>query len=104
MTAPAPGRWDSFLLAGGAGNARPSGRAAGESIDSSPLQDKTRRSIAYLLVALLPFLVIALLAMVVFGAITVGKLEEFDVFLGPLVALVSVSGAIGYYYVKKRNM
>ena len=38
------------------------------------LEDKTRRSIAYLLIALLAFLVIALLAMVVFGVITVGTL------------------------------
>ena len=44
---------------------------------------------------------IALLAMVVFGVITVGEVKEFDVFLGPLVALVS--GAIGFYFTRKRN-
>ena len=32
---------------------------------------------------------IALLAMVVFGVITVGEVKEFDLFLAPLVALVT---------------
>ena len=65
------------------------------------LEDKTRRSIAYLLIALLALLVIALLAMVVFGVITVGELKEFDLFLAPLVALVT--GATAYYFTRKRT-
>ena len=35
------------------------------------------------LIALLAFLVIAVLAMVVFGVITVGEVKEFDVFRPP---------------------
>ena len=57
------------------------GPRGGDSYDPRPLEDKTRRSIAYLLIALLAFLVIFLLAMVVFGVITVGEVKEFDVFL-----------------------
>ena len=60
-----------------------------------------RRSIAYLLIALLAFLVIALLAMVVFRVITVGEVKEFDLFLAPLVALVT--GAAAYYFTRKRT-
>ena len=41
------------------------GPRGGDSHDPRSLEDKTRRSIAYLLIALLAFLVIALLAMVV---------------------------------------
>ena len=77
------------------------GPRSGDSYDTMPLEDKTRRSIAHLLVALLAFLVIALLAMVGFGVISVGEVKEFDVFLGLLVALVS--GAIGFYFARKRN-
>ena len=50
---------------------------------------------------MLALLVIALLAMVVFRVITVGKAREFGVFLGPVVALVS--GATGFYFAKRRN-
>ena len=74
---------------------------AGDSHDPRALEDKTRRSIAYLLIALLAFLVIALLAMVVFGVITVGEVKEFDLFLAPLVALVT--GATAYYFTRKRT-
>ena len=73
----------------------------GDSHDPRSLEDKTRRSIAYLLIALLAFLVIALLAMVVFGVITVGEVKEFDLFLAPLVALVT--GATAYYFTRKRT-
>ena len=77
------------------------GPRGGDSHDPRPLEDKTRRSIAYKLIALLAFLVIALLAMVVFGVITVGEVKEFDVFLAPLVALVT--GATAYYFTRKRT-
>ena len=77
------------------------GPRGGDSHDPRSLEDKTRHSIAYLLIALLAFLVIALLAMVVFGVITVGEVKEFDVFLAPLVALVT--GATGYYFTRKRT-
>ena len=65
------------------------GPRGGDSYDPRPLEDSTRRGIAYKLIALLAFLVIALLAMVVFGVITVGEVKEFDLFLAPLVALVT---------------
>ena len=77
------------------------GPRGGDSHDPRSREDKTRRSIAYLLIALLAFLVIALLAMVVFGVITVGEVKEFDVFLAPLVALVT--GATAYYFTRKRT-
>ena len=77
------------------------GPRGGDSYDPRPLEDRTRRSIAYKLIALLAFLVIALLAMVVFGVITVGEVKEFDLFLAPLVALVT--GATAYYFTRKRN-
>ena len=69
------------------------GSRGGDSHDPRLLEDRTRRSIAYKL--------IALLAMVVFGVITVGEVKEFDVFLAPLVALVT--GATGYYFTRKRT-
>ena len=78
----------------------PGPRGGGGSYDPRPLEDRTRRRIAYLLIALLAFVVIFLLAMVVFGVITVGEIEEFDLFLAPLVALVS--GATAYYFTRKR--
>ena len=68
----------------------------GTSYDPRPLEDKARRQIAYLLIALLALLVIALPAMVVFGVIAVGDVKEFGVIHGPLVALVSA--ATGFYY------
>ena len=77
------------------------GPCGGGSYDPRPLEDRTRRSIAYLLIGLLAFLVIFLLAMVVFGVITVGEIKEFDLFLAPLVALVT--GATAYYFTRKRN-
>ena len=73
----------------------------GDSHDPRAPEDKTRRSIAYLLIALLAFLVIALLAMIGFGVITVGEVKEFDLFLAPLVALVT--GATAYYFTRKRT-
>ena len=56
--------------------------------DPRPLEDKARRRIAYLLIALLALLIIALLGGVVFGIVPVDEMKEFGVILGPLVALV----------------
>ena len=72
----------------------------GRTYDPRPLEDKARRSIAYLLIALLALMIVALLAAVVFGVIPVSEIEEFDVILGPLVALVSA--ATGFYFASKR--
>ena len=47
------------------------------------------------------FLIVALLAGVVFGVITVGRIEAFGVILGPLVALVS--GTVGFHFARKCN-
>ena len=68
--------------------------------DPRPLEDKARRRIAYLLIALLVLMIVALLAGVVFGVIPVSEIEEFDVILGPLVD--PVSAATGLYYGTRR--
>ena len=68
--------------------------------DPRPLEDKARRRIAYLLIALLALMIVALLAGVVFGVIPVSEIEEFAVILGPVVALVSA--ATGFYYGTRR--
>ena len=73
----------------------------GTSYDPRPLGDQVRRSIAYLLIALLAFVVIAPPAMVAFGVIGVGDVKEFRVLVGAVVTLVS--GATGYYYARKRD-
>ena len=72
----------------------------GTAYDPRPLEDKARRRIAYLLIALLALMIVALLAAVVFGVIPVSEIEEFDVILGPLVVLVSA--ATGFYFASKR--
>ena len=72
----------------------------GRTYDPRPLEDKARRRIAYLLIALLALMIVALLAGVVFGVIPVSEIEEFDVILGPLVVLVSA--ATGFYFASKR--
>ena len=72
----------------------------GKTYDPRPLEDKARRRIAYLLIALLALVIVALLAGVVFGVIPVSETKEFDVILGPLVALVSA--ATGFYFASKR--
>ena len=73
----------------------------GKDYDPRPLEDKARRRIAYLLIALLALQVTGLLTMVLFGVITVGDVKEFGVIVGPLVALVSA--ATGFYFATKRN-
>ena len=72
----------------------------GKTYDPRPLEDKARRRIAYLLIALLALVIVALLAGVVFGVIPVSEIEEFDVILGPLVVLVSA--ATGFYFASRR--
>ena len=72
----------------------------GKTYDPRPLEDKARRRIAYLLIALLALVIVALLASVVFGVIPVSEIKEFDVILGPLVVLVSA--ATGFYFASKR--
>ena len=72
-----------------------------DSYDPRPLEDKARRRIAYLLIALLALQVTALLTMVVFDVIGVGEIKEFGVILGPLVTLVAA--ATSFYYASRRN-
>ena len=72
----------------------------GTTYDPRPLEDKARRRIAYLLIALLALMIVALLAGVVFGVIPVSEIEAFAVILGPVVALVSA--ATGFYYGTRR--
>ena len=74
---------------------------AGKAHHPRPREDRARRRIAYLLIALLALLVVALPAMVVFDVIPVGEIKEFGVILGPLVALVSA--ATGFYYAGSRQ-
>ena len=69
--------------------------------DPRSLEDKARRRIAYLLIALLALQVTGLMAMVVFGIITVGDVKGFGVILGPLVTLVAA--ATSFYYATRRN-
>ena len=72
----------------------------GKTYDPRPLEDKARRRIAYLLIALLALMIVALLAGVVVGVIPVSEIEAFAVILGPVVALVSA--ATGFYYGTRR--
>ena len=73
----------------------------GKKYDSRPLDDKARRRIAYLLIALLALHVNALTTMVLFDVIAIDDVKEFGVILGPLVALVSA--ATGFYFASKGN-
>ena len=69
--------------------------------DPRPLEDKARRRIAYLLIALLAVQVNALTTMVVFDVITIDDVKEFGVIISPLVALVSA--ATGFYFATRRS-
>ena len=71
----------------------------GKKYDPRPLDDKARRRIAYLLIALLALQVNALIIMVLFDVISIDDVKEFSVILGPLVALVSA--ATGFYFATK---
>ena len=73
----------------------------GKKYDSRPLEDKARRRIAYLLIALLAVQVNALTTMVVFDVITIDDVKEFGVITGPLVA--RVSAATGFYFATRRS-
>ena len=73
----------------------------GKKYDPRPLEDKARRRIAYLLIALLAVQVNALTTIVVFDVITIDDVKEFGVILGPLVALVSA--ATGFYFATRRS-
>ena len=73
----------------------------GKKYDPRPLDDKARRRMAYLLIALLTLHVSALTTMVLFGVIAIDDVKEFSVTLGPLVALVSA--ATGFYFASKGN-
>ena len=77
------------------------GPRGGEGYDPRPLEDKARRRIAYLLIALLALQVTGLLVMVAFGVITVDQVKEFDVIVVPLVTLVAA--ATSFYYASKRK-
>ena len=74
-------------------------RAPGSAYDPRPQESKARRTITYLLIALLAFTVVALLAMVAFGLISVAEAKEFNVIVATLVPLVSA--AIVYYFGSK---
>jgi len=69
--------------------------------DPRPHEDGARRIIAYALIGLLSFLVIAMMAALWLGVIAAKDLKEFAVVLGPLVTLVSA--ATGFYYGTKSN-
>ena len=55
----------------------------GKKYDSRPLDDKARRRIAYLLIALLALHVNALTTMVLFDVIAIDDVKEFGLILGP---------------------
>ena len=69
--------------------------------DPRPREDKTRRTIAYLHIATLVAVVLALLAMVVFDVIAVSDIKEFGVILGLFVTPVSV--ITGFYFAARRS-
>ena len=64
--------------------------------DGRALEDKARRRIAYLLIAMLAVYVAVLQAMVIFGVIEVEDVKEFTVILGPLVTLVTAATSFFY--------
>lgn len=104
-TGPAGGQRVSSSDRGGADRSRREERhdaaraAGGNAYDPRPRDDKARRTITYLLIALLAFTVTALLAMVSFGLISVAEVEEFNVIVATLVPLVTA--AIVYYFRSK---
>ena len=77
------------------------GPRVGKTYDPRSLEDKARRTFAYLLVALLARMIVPLLAAVVFAIIPFDEIKEFGAILGPLMALVSA--ATGFYYATKRR-
>ncbi|MEO3684691.1 hypothetical protein ABHN84_20720 [Shewanella vesiculosa] len=73
----------------------------GDAYDPRPQEDNARRTIAYLLIALLFIVVSAIFILCSFGTIKVSEIKEFAVILGPIVTLVSA--ATGFYYGTKSN-
>ena len=73
----------------------------GKSYDPRPQEDTARRRIAYHLIAILAVMQFSLLAMVAFGVIAVGDVEEFGVFVAPVVTLVTA--ATSSYYANRRG-
>jgi hypothetical protein len=71
-------------------------RTPGDGYDPRPHEDKARRRLAFLLLALLAVMVLGLMAMVAFGIITVAEVKEFDVIVAVLVPLVTVT--VAYYF------
>ena len=71
----------------------------GKKYDSRPLDDKARRRMVYLLIALVAVQVNALMTMVLFDVISIDDVKEFSVIISPLVALVSA--ATGFYFATK---
>ena len=74
---------------------------AGKKYDPRPLDDKARRRMAYVLIALLALQVNALTTMVLIDVIAIEDIKEFGVIIAPLVALVSA--ATGFYFATKGN-
>lgn len=64
--------------------------------DPRPHEDGARRRIAYLLIGLLWFVILAMFALIAFKSIAVADIKDFAVVLGPVVTLVSA--ATGFYY------
>jgi membrane protein involved in colicin uptake len=74
---------------------------AGAEYDPRIHEDKARRRIAYSLIALFTFAIVAIFLLVSYSAIKVEEMKEFAVILGPLVTLVSA--ATGFYYGTKQT-
>lgn len=64
--------------------------------DPRPIEDGARRNIAYALIAILGFLIIAIIELLWSNKINLTDLKEFAVILGPIITLVSA--ATGFYY------
>lgn len=64
--------------------------------DPRPHEDGARRTIAYLLIGLLWFVVVAMFGLIAFGSMSSAEMKDFAVILGPVVTLVSA--ATGFYY------
>ncbi len=73
----------------------------GKPYDPREQEDTARRNIAYVLIGLLCFLVVAILLLVAVKSIKLQEIKEFAVILGPIVTLVSA--ATGFYYGTKSN-
>ncbi len=68
----------------------------GREYDPRPIEDDARRKIAFSLIGLLWFVIVAMLIMLSFKTISVSDIKDFSVIFGPVVTLVSA--ATGFYY------